>query len=73
MINWIKNLFSPVRKDGKCKWWHHEYDNGERVEFMRDTGQFIDGKPIQRKYYYNKYTCTNPGCKNRWFSDTFPM
>jgi len=49
MFNWIKNLFSPVKKDGQCKWWHHKYDKGERVEFMRDTGQYIDGKPYTKE------------------------
>ncbi len=72
MFNWFKNLFNPRKKNGNCKWWAHQYaSEGKRIEFMSNTGQYIDGKPIQRRYYYYRHTCTRPNCSHTFDSDTF--
>lgn len=71
MFNWFKNLFNPRKKNGNCKWWAHQFDDspGERIEFMSNTGQYVEGKPIQRKYFYYKHRCKR--CKYTFNSDTF--
>lgn len=52
---------SGKRKNGKCKLWNHEFGPDVRHEFMSNTGQYIDGKPVQRKKYYYESTCKNCG------------
>jgi hypothetical protein len=50
-------LFGSKKKNGKCKWWNHEYDDGKESEWMSGTGSFINGQQIEKKYYNTTYTC----------------
>ena len=63
----LLNFFFGKRKDGKCRWWQHKYDNGKHEEWMSDTGTFLEGKPLQKKFGWTKYTCGK--CGDTWTSD----
>ncbi len=58
LFNW---LFGGKKKNGKCKWWNHDYGDGKRQEWMSGTGTYIDGKPIEKKYTNIVYTCEKCG------------
>jgi len=64
LLNW---LFGK-RKDGKCRWWNHEYVRKEEEGFF-DTGVFLDGKPLQKRMGWGKYTCKK--CGHQWKSDNY--
>jgi hypothetical protein len=57
----ILNFLFAKRKDGICRSWNHLYDDGKSFEFMRNTGKYVDEKPIQEKVYQMRYTCTKCG------------
>lgn len=49
---WYENEFHGTFIGSSCKYKHT--DGGD---FFENTGEFIDGKPIQRKYMVNIATC----------------
>ena len=60
----MRKLLSRIfgkRKDGKCQWWEHDWDKEIHKSWMRDTNNYIDGKPIQKKEYYLERTCKTCG------------
>ena len=55
----MKKLLTAIlgnRKDGKCRSWQHEYKWDSRID-IRNTGEFINGQPIQKKYEVYIGTC----------------
>lgn len=54
LLNW---LFGAKKQNGQCKWWGHNYDNGERIYSKYPTGTYVGDEPILRSYNYVRYTC----------------
>lgn len=53
-----------------CKWWNHEYEI-KKTEFMVGTGNFIDGKEIEKKR--GRYISTCRKCPKCHYGDSFPI
>lgn len=66
----VWNWLFGKRKDGKCRFWQHDWGEDERVEYMSGTNQYIDGKQIKRKRYYHITRCKK--CGERIESDSYP-
>lgn len=67
-MNILKRIFGK-RKDGKCRWWNHDFGDSKKIEYMVNTGSYIDGKPIQKKVFHYESTCKK--CGETTYSDIF--
>lgn len=56
-------------KNGKCRFWQHDYRGEEKIEWFQGTGNYINGKEIQSKKFAYKSTCVK--CGDVWIGDTF--
>lgn len=57
----ILSFLFGKRKDGKCRFWEHEYEESVKNSFLADTGQYLGGESIKQKYYYQSRKCKNCG------------
>jgi hypothetical protein len=61
--NLLNKVFGEKNKDGKCRPWNHEMEYKPEYS-LSNTGQFIDGKPIQTKYRRDISECKICGEKS---------
>lgn len=59
--------FFGKRKDGKCRWWKHDYSIMSKHDFMVGNGSYIQGHQIENKYTFYEYTCSK--CGKKYHSD----
>lgn len=60
MKNLLNKIFGEKNKEGKCRPWNHIWSYKPDV-FLSNTGQYVDGKPVQRKYCRDIRECDTCG------------